>query len=162
MDDKEEQGMARKKVILLVEDNPDDELLTIRAIKKNKIADEITVAHDGAEAIDYIFATGMYEGRDVSKNPQVILLDLNLPKIHGLEVLRRIRNNEKTRCLPVVILTSSTEEEDLIKSYSLGANSYICKPTDFTQFVEAVQQLGTYWLGLNESPPQVHQAAGKK
>ena len=142
-----------KKVILLVEDNPDDELLAIRALKKNNIMNEVVVARDGVEALDYLFGTGIYAGRDMSVMPQVILLDLKLPKIDGLEVLRRLRDDERTKLLPVVILTSSKEELDLTTSYSLGANSYIRKPVDFVQFTEAIKQLGLYWLVLNESPP---------
>ena len=142
-----------KKVILLVEDNPDDELLAIRAMKKNNIMNEVVVARDGVEALDYLFGTGIYAGRDMSVMPQVILLDLKLPKIDGLEVLRRLRDDERTKLLPVVILTSSKEELDLTTSYSLGANSYIRKPVDFVQFTEAIKQLGLYWLVLNESPP---------
>ena len=141
-----------KKTILLVEDNPDDELLTIRALKKNNIMNEVVVARDGAEAIDYLFGTGTYEGRDTSIMPQVILLDLKLPKIDGLEVLRRLREDKRTQFLPVVVLTSSKEDRDLIESYSIGANSYIRKPVDFTQFTKAIGQLGLYWLVLNETP----------
>lgn len=142
-----------KKIILLVEDNPDDELLAIRALKKNNIMNEVVVARDGVEALDYLFGTGAYAGRDMSIMPQVILLDLKLPKIDGLEVLRRLRDDERTKLLPVVILTSSKEDRDLTASYSLGANSYIRKPVDFVQFAEAIKQLGLYWLVLNESPP---------
>lgn len=141
------------KIILLVEDNPDDEELTLRALKKNKIGNNVVVARDGAEALDFLFGTGAYAGRDIKDLPQVVLLDLNLPKVGGLEVLRRIRENETIRLLPVVILTSSKEEQDIVKSYSHGANSYIRKPVDFNQFVEAVRQLGLYWLVLNEAPP---------
>jgi two-component system response regulator len=140
------------KAILLVEDNPDDEVLTRRALKKNNIGNEVIVARDGAEALDYLFATGKYEGRDPRILPQVVLLDLKLPKVDGLEVLRRIRANERTRLLPVVILTSSKEQRDLVDGYGYGANSYIRKPVDFAQFVEAVRQLGLYWLVLNETP----------
>ena len=143
----------RKKIILLVEDNPDDELLAIRALEKNNIMNEVVVARDGAEALDYLFGTGAYTGRDLSVMPQIILLDLKLPKIDGLEVLRRLRNDERTKLLPVVVLTSSKEERDLTESYSLGANSYIRKPVNFAQFTEAIRQLGLYWLVLNESPP---------
>jgi CheY-like chemotaxis protein len=143
----------RKKIILLVEDNPDDELLAIRALKKNNIMNEVVVARDGAEALDYLFGAGAYAGRDMSVMPQIILLDLKLPKIDGLEVLRRLRNDERTKLLPVVVLTSSKEERDLTESYSLGANSYIRKPVNFAQFTEAIRQLGLYWLVLNESPP---------
>ena len=142
-----------KKIILLVEDNPDDELLAIRALKKNNITNEVVVARDGVEALEYLFGTGVYAGRDMSMMPQVILLDLKLPKIDGLEVLRRLRDDERTKLLPVVILTSSKEDRDLNTSYSLGANSYIRKPVDFAQFTEAIKQLGLYWLVLNESPP---------
>lgn len=142
------------KVILLVEDNPDDEALTLRALKKNNIGNVVVVARDGVEALDFLFGTGSYAGRDLSIMPQVTLLDLKLPKIDGLEVLRRIREDERTRLLPVVILTSSKEEQDLINGYRLGANSYIRKPVDFLQFTEAVRQLGLYWLVLNEMPPQ--------
>jgi two-component system response regulator len=142
-----------KKIILLVEDNPDDELLAIRALEKNKIMNDMVVARDGAEALDYLFGAGVYTGRDMSVMPQIILLDLKLPKVDGLEVLRRLRNDERTKLLPVVVLTSSKEERDLIESYSLGANSYIRKPVNFAQFTEAIRQLGLYWLVLNESPP---------
>lgn len=142
------------KVILLVEDNPDDIALTLRAFEKNKILNQVTVVRDGAEALDYLFGMGAYDGRDTSVQPQVILLDLKLPKIDGLQVLRRIRNDERTELVPVVILTSSREEQDLISSYSLGANSYIRKPVDFAQFSEAVRHLGLYWLVLNESLPR--------
>ncbi len=141
------------KLILLVEDNPDDEKLTMRALKKNNVANEIAIARDGSEALDYLFAQGAHVGRDVRAMPAVVLLDLKLPKLDGLEVLKRIRADARTRLLPVVILTSSKEEQDLLTGYSLGANSYIRKPVDFTQFVEAVRQLGLYWLVLNETPP---------
>jgi len=143
-----------KKIILLVEDNPDDVDLTIRALKKNKILNEVVVAADGAEAVDYLFGTGKYAGRDLSIIPQLILLDLKLPKIDGLELLRRIRADERTELLPVVILTSSKEEKDIVNGYKLGANSYIRKPVDFNQFIEAVKYLGLYWLVLNEPPPR--------
>lgn len=141
------------KVILLVEDNPDDEALTIRALNRNHIANEVIVAHDGVEALDYIFGTGLYAGRDISLKPAVILLDLKLPRIDGLEVLRRLRSDERTKLLPVVVLTTSGEEQDLLDSYSLGCNSYIRKPVDFLQFSEAIRQLGMYWLLMNQSPP---------
>jgi two-component system response regulator len=140
------------KSILLVEDNLDDEALTRRALKKNNISNEVVVARDGAEALDYLFGTGKYEGRDLSDMPQLVLLDLKLPKVDGLEVLRRMRADERTRLLPVVILTSSREQQDLVDGYGYGANSYIRKPVDFGQFVEAVRQLGLYWLVLNETP----------
>lgn len=141
------------KIILLVEDNPDDIELTLRALKKNKIMNKVIVAHDGAEALDYLFGTGAYAGRDLEIMPTVILLDIKLPKIDGLEVLRRLRTQPRTKLLPVVILTSSKEELDLMKSYSLGVNSYVRKPVDFSQFAEAVSNLGLYWLLLNEVPP---------
>jgi two-component system response regulator len=141
------------KIILLVEDNADDEVLTLRACKQNNIANEVVVTRDGVEALDYLFATGAHAGRDMSIMPALILLDLKLPKVDGLEVLQRLRADDRTRLLPVVILTSSREEQDLIRSYSLGANSYICKPVDFMQFATAVRQLGLYWLVLNECPP---------
>jgi two-component system response regulator len=140
------------KMILLVEDNPDDEALTIRALKKNNIGNRLVVVRDGVEAIDFLFGSGTHKDRDLKDVPQVVLLDLKLPKMDGLEVLRRIRENEATRLLPVVILTSSKEEQDILKGYKLGANSYVRKPVDFDQFVEAVRQLGLYWLVLNESP----------
>lgn len=142
------------KIILLVEDNPDDEALTLRALKKNNIRNEVVVAHDGAEALDYLFGTGAYAGRDLTIMPTLTLLDLKLPKIDGLEVLRRLRADDRTRLLSVVILTSSNEEQDLINSYRFGANSYIRKPVDFTQFMEAVRELGRYWLLWNEPPPR--------
>jgi two-component system response regulator len=141
------------KTILLVEDNADDEALTFRALVKNNISNQLVVARDGAEALDYLFATGQYSGRDMSTGPQVVLLDLNLPKVSGLEVLRQLRANERTKLLPVVILTSSTEEQDRLQGYDYGANSYVRKPVDFNHFIEAVRQLGLYWLILNEQPP---------
>ena len=146
------QSKMEAKSILLVEDNPDDEALTLRALKTSNLANKVVVARDGAEALDYLFATGSYVGRDINDMPEVTLLDLKLPKVDGLEVLKRLRADERTRLLPVVILTSSTEEQDLIRSYSLGANSYIAKPVDFLRFTEAVKQLGLYWLLLNELP----------
>ncbi len=141
------------KVILLVEDNPDDAALTIRAFKKNKILNEVVIARDGVEALDYLFGTGAYAGRDTSVMPQLVLLDLKLPKVSGLEVLRRMRSVPITKLLPVVILTSSKEDQDRIHGYDLGCNSYVRKPVDFVQFNEAVQQLGMYWLVLNEPAP---------
>ncbi len=142
------------KVILLVEDNPDDEALTLRALKKNNIMNEVVIARDGVEALDYLFGTGAHAGRDVSFQPQVILLDLKLPKIDGLEVLKRIREDERTSMQPVVVLTTSNEDSDVITSYKLGVNSYIRKPVDFEQFMEAVRHLGLYWLVLNIAPPR--------
>ena len=139
------------KLILLVEDNPDDEALTLRALKRNNIGNKIHVARDGVEALDFLFYRGAHADRDPHEMPQIILLDLKLPKVDGLEVLRRLRADERTSLLPVVILTSSTEEQDLIKGFEYGANSYVRKPVDFDQFVEAVRQLGLYWLVLNES-----------
>jgi CheY-like chemotaxis protein len=141
-----------KKPILLVDDNPDDVKLTMRALKKSNILNEIVVAHDGVEALDYLFGAGKYEGRDTNIKPQVVLLDLKMPKLDGLEVLRRMRADERTQPLPVVVLTTSSEDKDKIESYKLGANSYVRKPVDFAQFAEAVQQLGLYWLILNEVP----------
>ncbi len=139
------------KVILLVEDNPDDEILMLRALEKNHIANEVAVTRDGVEALDYLFARGKYEGRDVNLTPQLMLLDLKLPKIGGLEVLQQLRADERTRYIPVVILTSSSEQEDLLRSYDLGANSFVQKPVDFNAFIEATRQLGTYWLILNKT-----------
>jgi len=141
------------KLILLVEDNPDDQALTLRALKRNNIRNRVVIRQDGAEALDFLFCQGADAGRDPHDMPQVILLDLKLPKIDGLEVLLQIRSDARTRLLPVVILTSSREEQDMIKGYGYGANSYIRKPVDFKQFVEAVNQLGLYWLVLNEPPP---------
>lgn len=139
-------------IILLVEDNPDDEALTLRAFNKSNLKNEVIVVRDGAEALDYLFGTGEFRGRDLSIMPHLILLDLKLPKIDGLEVLKRLRDNPRTKFLPVVILTSSKEQEDIIQGYTLGANSYVRKPVDFNQFVIAIQQLGLYWLVLNEAP----------
>jgi CheY-like chemotaxis protein len=143
-----------QRVILLVEDNQDDEVLTLRAFRKINIRNPIVVARDGAEALDYLFGRGAYEGRDTSIQPQVVLLDVHLPKLDGLAVLRQIREDERTRLLPVVMLTSSNEERDLAGSYQLGVNSYVRKPVDVTSFFEAVRQLGMYWLVLNEMPPR--------
>ena len=142
------------KLILLVEDNPDDEALTLRALSRNGIRHQVHVARDGVEALDFLFARGPHAGRDTSQQPTVTLLDLKLPRLDGLEVLRALRGDQRTRCLPVVILTSSREDQDLVQGYGLGANSYIRKPVDFTQFVEAVRQVGLYWLVLNEDPPR--------
>jgi two-component system response regulator len=141
------------QVILLVEDNDDDVTLTLRALKKSNILNEVVVVRDGQEALDWLFCRGMHEGRNPCIVPAVVLLDLKLPKIGGLEVLEMLRHDPRTRALPVVILTSSKEETDLVRSYQLGANSYIRKPVDFDQFVDAVQRLGVYWLVLNEPPP---------
>jgi two-component system, response regulator len=137
---------------LLVEDNPDDELLTRRTLKKSNVCNEVVVARDGAEALDYLFATDTHEGRNLGAMPQVILLDLDLPKVYGLEVLRRIRSDERTRRLPTMIFTSSEDQENLVDGYGLGANSYVRKPLDLAQFRAAVQQLGLYWVVLNEVP----------
>jgi two-component system response regulator len=142
--------MASDRPILLVEDNPDDEALTLRAFNKNRIGNTVIVARDGVEALDYLFATGPHSGRDLNVMPAVVLLDLKLPRIDGLEVLRRIRANERTSLIPVVILTTSKEQQDIYEGYSLGANSYIRKPVDFEKFIHAVGQLGLYWLVLNE------------
>lgn len=141
------------KMILIVEDNPDDEALTIRALKKNNIGNRLVVVRDGAEALDFLFCTGAYSNRNPLDLPQTILLDLKLPKVDGLEVLKRIRADGRTSLLPVVILTSSNEERDIVQSYKNGANSYIRKPVDFNEFLEAARQLGLYWLVLNEAPP---------
>jgi two-component system response regulator len=148
--------MATDRPILLVEDNPDDEALTLRAFNKNRIANQVIVARDGVEALDYLFATGSHDGRDLSVMPAVVLLDLKLPRIDGLEVLRRIRADERTRLLPVVILTTSKEQQDIYEAYSLGANSYIRKPVDFEKFIYAVGQMGLYWLALNEPLDSPH------
>ena len=144
--------MSRAKTILLVEDNPDDVELTLRAFQRNNIGNEVIVASDGEEALDYVFATGKFAGRDPDAAPTLILLDLKLPKVMGLDVLRKIRSDERTRRLPVVVLTSSNEDRDIITSYDLGANSFVRKPVDFAQFIEAARQLGLYWLVLNEPP----------
>ena len=141
-------------MILLVEDNPDDELLTLRALKKNNVRNKVFVVRDGVEALDFLFCTNTYADRDPHDTPQLILLDLKLPKLDGLEVLRRLRADERTRLLPVVILTSSNEEQDLLEGYRSGANSYIRKPVDFTQFAETIRELGLYWLVLNAPPPK--------
>jgi two-component system response regulator len=145
---------VNEKVILLVEDNPDDEELTLLALKQGNIVNEVIVAHDGVEALDYLFATGQHAGRDPSRLPQLVLLDLKLPKRDGLEVLRRLRADPRTQLIPVVVLTCSSEEEDVVASYRLGANSYVRKPVEFHRFADAVRQLGLYWLLLNEAPPK--------
>jgi CheY-like chemotaxis protein len=141
------------RVILLVEDNPDDEALTVRALRKANLRNEIVVARDGVEALDYLFRTGQHVGRDPDRAPQVVLLDIKLPKVDGLEVLRRVRSDPGTALLPVVILTSSSEEQDIVEGYRLGANSYVRKPVDFGHFADAVRQLGLYWVLVNERPP---------
>ena len=144
------------KVILLVEDNPDDAALTLRAFRKSNVLDQVVLARDGVEALDYLFATGSHAGRDPRAIPQLMLLDLKLPRMDGLEVLRRMRADERTRLVPVVILTSSREQQDMIDGYGLGANSYVQKPVDFARFVQAVEQIKLYWLMLNESPEMVN------
>jgi two-component system, response regulator len=142
----------KNKIILLAEDNPDDVKLTLRALKKSNILNEVVVAEDGVEALDYLFGTGNHAGRDTRVLPKLMLLDLKMPKMDGLEVLQRIRGDERTKLLPVVVLTTSSEDKDRVESYKLGANSYVRKPVNFDQFVEAVRQLGLYWLVLNEAP----------
>jgi two-component system response regulator len=146
--------MIEEKPILLVEDSPTDEVLTLRALEMSKIHNEVIVARDGVEALDYLFARGGHAGRDGAVLPSVVLLDLNLPKINGIEVLQQIRANERTKLLPVVILTSSNEDKDRLAGYLSGCNSYVQKPVDFKQFARAVRQLGLYWLVLNEAPPK--------
>jgi len=141
--------VTSNQFILLVEDNPDDEALTLRALQKHLVKNPVVVVRDGAEALDYLFGTGAHEGRDISVLPQVILLDLKLPKVDGLEVLQRLRAEESTRYVPVVVLTSSDEQRDLVHSYRFGANSYVRKPVEFGEFTEAVRQLGLYWILLN-------------
>ncbi len=140
------------KVILLVEDNPDDRILTVRALKQHNIANVIDEVKDGQEALDYLFGEGQYAGRDVAMQPQVVLLDLKLPKVDGLEVLQRMRADSRTKRIPVVVLTSSSEQQDIVSSFDLGANSYVRKPVDFNAFLDAAKQLGLYWLMLNEVP----------
>jgi two-component system, response regulator len=154
----------KEKFILVVEDNPDDEALTVRALKKSNIVNEVVVARDGVEALDYLFGEGAYAGRDMTEMPQVILLDLKLPRLDGLGVLRRLRADDRTKFLPVVILTSSNEEQDRITGYGLGANSYVRKPVDFQQFLEAAHHLGLYWLVLNQTAPvgSTYQSLGEK
>jgi two-component system, response regulator len=146
--------MGKEKGILLVEDTEEDVILTLRALKKSKVLNEVTVARDGTEALDYLFCQGRFAGRDKSHLPALVLLDLKLPKVDGIQVLQRLRSEPGTRFVPVVILTSSKEQEDLLNGYKFGANSYIRKPVDFDQFSQAVQQLGLYWLLLNEAPPE--------
>ena len=146
--------MTDEKLILLVEDNPDDQVLTLRALKQQNISNEVVIANDGAEALDYLFGKGRYADRDTSITPMLVLLDLKLPKIDGLEVLRQIRHDNRTQYLPVVILTTSSEEQDIVSGYASGANSYVRKPVDFGRFAEAVRQLGLYWLLLNEPVPK--------
>lgn len=146
---------TKQNTILLVEDNPDDEVLTLRALTRNNVMNDVVVARDGAEALDYLFAEGQYEGRDAAEIPALVLLDIQLPKIDGFGVLKRLRSEERTRYLPVVILTSSTEQEDILSGYGLGANSYIRKPVDFDTFMETIGQLGPYWLLLNQQPERV-------
>jgi two-component system, response regulator len=148
------------KIILLVEDNPNDEALTLRALKKNNIQNEVIVVRDGVEALDWLFALGSHAGRDTTVLPQVVLLDLKLPKLSGLDVLRAMRAHPKTKRLPVVLLTSSKEEQDVFAAYDLGANSYVRKPVVFAEFAEAVKQLGLYWLGLNEESPSPRTTGG--
>ena len=140
-------------MILVVEDNPDDEEMTLRSLSQAGLANDVQVVRDGVEALDFLFGTGAYAGRDTGRMPTVMLLDLKLPKLNGIDVLNRIRKDERSRNIPVVILTSSSEDEDMVRSYNSGANSYVRKPVDFEQFVEAVRQLGLYWLVLNEKPP---------
>ncbi len=144
----------KEKTILLVEDNPDDEELTLMALEQSHILNKVVVAHDGVEALDYLFGTGKYAGAKAPELPQIVLLDLKLPKLSGMEVLQQMRANSRTQVIPVVILTSSSEEEDILSSYRLGANSYVRKPVEFQRFAEAVQQLSLYWLLINQSPPQ--------
>lgn len=146
--------MIRDCEILLIEDNPDDAELTRLAFEENNICNDLAVIADGEEALDYLFARGQYSGRDLEKTPAVVLLDLKLPRISGLDVLKALREDERTRCLPVIILTSSKEEEDVLSSYRLGANAYVRKPVDYRQFVEAARTLGLFWLVLNERPPR--------
>ena len=145
--------MMNNKIILLVEDNPDDELLMMRALKKNHIANQVVVTRDGVEALDYLFGRGKYAERDLNSMPQLILLDLKLPKISGLEVLQQIRADERTKYVPVVVLTSSSQDEDIVNSYDLGANSFVQKPVDFNEFIDATKQLGAYWLIINKTKP---------
>jgi two-component system response regulator len=153
--------VSRSRTILLVEDNADDVELTLHAFEESGLSDDLVVARDGTDALDYLFAEGRHAERDPLKAPQVVLLDLNLPKMDGLEVLRRIRADERTRRLPVVILTSSREEQDILRSYDLGANSFVRKPVDFVEFIQAARQLGVYWLALNEPAPKVEHGGAR-
>jgi two-component system, response regulator len=146
------------KIILLAEDNPNDVFLTKRALKKSNIVNELVVTNDGVETCDYLFSTGTFAGRTPDDMPVVVLLDLKMPRMGGLEVLKQVRANPKTQVLPVIVLTSSKEEADIISSYKLGCNAYVCKPVDFSQFAEAIKQLGLFWLVLNEPPPAAHYA----
>ena len=154
-DEVEKEGRMEAKMILLVEDNPSDVDLTKRALAKNNVANELVVARDGQEALDYLFGTGTYAGRDILIQPVIVLLDLRLPKVDGLAVLKAIKGDERTRRIPVVVLTTSKEDQDMIQAYDLGVNSYIRKPVDFAEFVLAVNHLGIYWLVINEPPPPV-------
>ena len=147
-------------MVLLVEDNPDDEALTMRALKQSKLANEIVITRDGNEALEFMFGTGKFDGRDVSHTPAVVLLDLKLPKLSGLEVLERLRADPRTKLVPVVVLTSSSEDEDMLRSYQLGANSYVRKPVVFGKFADAVSQLGLYWVLLNQLPPKPRKSEG--
>jgi two-component system response regulator len=152
---------TKQGTILLVEDNPDDIELTLRAFRKNNIANDMAIARDGAEALDYLFCRGAYSERDIDELPRLVLLDLNLPKLDGLQVLERLRAEERTRLIPVVILTSSKEEQDMVSGYRFGANSYVRKPVDFNQFVEAVRHIGLYWLLINELPARNRKPVGR-
>lgn len=144
----------KDRIILLVEDNPDDEELTLRALRLGNVANEVAVARDGSEALDYLFCTGIHAGRNPAQMPTVVLLDLKLPKLGGIDVLKRMRADPRTKLIPVVVLTSSSEEEDMVRSYESGANSYVRKPVEFAAFATAVSQLGVYWMLLNQSPPR--------
>lgn len=145
---------AKEKIVLLVEDNPDDEALTLRSLRKAKIANEVVVAKDGVEALEFLFCSGQYEGRDQEQMPTVVLLDLKLPRLNGIDVLNRMRADPRTQFIPVVVLTSSSEDEDIVRSYQSGANSYVRKPVEFSAFANAVNHLGLYWLLLNERMPE--------
>jgi two-component system response regulator len=145
---------VKDRIILLVEDNPDDEELTLRALRLGNVANEVAVARDGSEALDYLFCTGIHAGRNPAQMPTVVLLDLKLPKLGGIDVLKRMRADPRTKLIPVVVLTSSSEEEDMVRSYESGANSYVRKPVEFAAFATAVSQLGVYWMLLNQAPPR--------